>query len=243
MTAQYIRKVSSRDTIEGLKDLAEIMSKNKRDTFVKIEDTCPADEPPSWQPSDSPDYSETQNPAPASIRRLSTPNSRPSNEPPNEEQHSTTEEKIRAFLQSDEADDVKRYAAKQLGADVDVDSILEKVLGSLSDKKTHDTLKTSIDERLSKVLEMPEMMDFVERALGAEAGRDGQAGRLAARLLEGSVDPRTGGLDSAALEDTISKLKEIREGARDGLKKEGHQHRKLSGCDEIFAVIKDFIKV
>mmetsp|Transcript_9395 Transcript_9395/g.22924 ORF Transcript_9395/g.22924 Transcript_9395/m.22924 type:complete len:91 (-) Transcript_9395:346-618(-) len=90
---------------------------------------------------------------------------------------------------------------------------------------------------------MPEMRDFVERALGAEAGSDGQAGRLDARLPEGLVDPRSGGLDSAELKDTISKLKEIREGARDGLKKEGRQHRKLIGCDQIFSVIKYFIKV
>lgn len=217
MVAQYIRKVSNSDTVESLKVLSSNLSEQKNDIFHKIEDTCPA---------------------PSPIRRLNTPSG-----PPETSKDSSTEENIRAFLRSKEADNIKRFASKKgLGADVDVDSIFEKVLSSFSGEKTHEALKTNIDERVSKAFEEPEMRDFVEQTLASEINKSGHAGKLAAKLLESSIDPQTRHLNHDSLRDTISKLQNMRENSKQGLMPT-HRDLQSEGCMAIIATIKDFMKV
>ena len=231
MIAQYIRKVSDKsenDTVEGLKGLADALSENKNDIFHKIDDTCPAEGTKTKSASAPP-------------RRLGEQNQSPQTH----DKEDPLGEKIQAFLSSEKAEDAKRYAAEQgLSEDVDVDRLFEEVLRTFSSEGTHQALKTNVNERVGRAFEEPGTRDFVERTINAEMSKGEQTGKLAARLLEGSVDQDTGRVDRDSLKNTISKLQEMQKNARENPM---NGHRKLGElvdqCRAVPAIIKEFMKV
>ena len=180
--------------------------------FEKIDDTCPA---------------------PSTGRRLDR-------DPSTSADSNDEATKIHNFLRSKNANEARRVAKETFGDAVDFDMIAAKVMDTFSADNVNKVVGSKVSEQINSALDDPQVRQLVDKMVDTELNRPGQAGALAARLLQESVDPDTNRLDTASLNDTLGKLKAIREAG-----KVDHKHRALGLKDDCYGVletVKSFIK-